>query len=210
MLKILSRIPESPSKDARCIIMLHGVGSNQDDLFGLAPNFPEDIYIFSLQGCFSLGGGWYAWYPVDFSTGKPLYNREDVEKGYEYILDCIKDITEKYQLSPEQIFLLGFSQWAIMSYYTLYRSPGLIGGIIALSGRILAEIDISQIQKESYSTKRVFIWHGNQDRVIGVESSHLAAQLVQDLSIEPMVRIYPIGHNISHDEISDIVGWLKV
>lgn len=57
MLKILSRIPESPSKDARCIIMLHGVGSNQDDLFGLAPNFPEDIYIFSLQGCFSLGGG---------------------------------------------------------------------------------------------------------------------------------------------------------
>lgn len=120
-------------------------------------NFPEDIYIFSLQGCFSLGGGRYAWYPVDFSTGKPLYNREDVEKGYEYILDYIKDITEKYQLSPEQIFLLGFSQGAIMSYYTLWKSPELLGGIIALSGRILAEIDISHIQKESYSTKRVFI-----------------------------------------------------
>jgi len=72
-------------------------------------------------------------------------------------LDCIKDITEKYQLSPEQIFLLGFSQGAIMSYYTLWRSPELLGGIIALSGRLLAEIDISQIQKESYSSKRVFI-----------------------------------------------------
>lgn len=210
MQKLLSRIPENPSKDAKCIIMLHGVWSNSDDLFGLVDNFPEDMYVFSLQWCFSLGDNRYAWYPVDFSTGKPLYNTEDVKKGYEYILDCIKDITEKYQLSPEQIFLMGFSQWAIMSYYTLYRSPGLIGGIIALSGRLLAEIDIAHIQKEPYSSKRVFIWYGNQDRVISVESSHLAAQLVQDLSIEPMVRIYPIGHTISHDEIVDIVNWSKV
>lgn len=210
MYNFLSHIPENPIKNSKCIIMLHGVWSNQDDLFALAPNFSEDTYIFSLQWCFSLGNSRYAWYPVDFSTGKPLYNTEDVEKGYQYISEYIRDIVEKYQLSPEQIFLMGFSQGAIMSYYTLYRSPELIGGIIALSGRLLAEIDISQIQKESYSSKRVFIWHGDQDRVISVESSHLAAQLVQDLSIEPMVRIYPIGHNISHDEISDIVGWLKV
>ena len=210
MYNFLSHIPENPTKNSKCIIMLHGVWSNQDDLFALTSNFSEDTYIFSLQWCFSLGSGRYAWYPVDFSTGKPLYSREDVGKGYEYILDCIQEIAGEYQLSPKQIFLMGFSQWAIMSYYTLYRSPELIGGIIALSGRLLAEIDIAHIQKEPYSSKRVFIWYGNQDRVISVESSHLAAQLVQDLSIEPMVRIYPIGHNISHDEIVDIVNWSKV
>lgn len=80
MSNFLSHIPENPTKNSKCIIMLHGVGSNQDDLFGLASNFSADIYIFSLQGIFSLGAGRYAWYPVDFSTGKPLYKTEDVEK----------------------------------------------------------------------------------------------------------------------------------
>ncbi len=44
-----------------------------------------------------------------------------------------------------------------MSYYTLWKSPELIGGIIALSGRLLSEIDVSDIDQTKYSTKRVFI-----------------------------------------------------
>lgn len=204
----LSRIPENPTKNSKCIIMLHGVGSNQDDLFGLAPNFHEDTYIFSLEWCFSLGNGRYAWYPVDFSTGKPLYKTEDVERGYQYIRQFIEDISQKYELIPDQIFLMWFSQGAIMSCYLLYRSPGLIGGIIALSGRLLIEIDTTDIQVELYIWKKVFIGHGNEDRIISVESSNLTTQFVRELSLEPTVHIYPIGHTISHPEIIDIAWWL--
>jgi predicted esterase len=47
---------------------------------------------------------------VDFSTGKPVYEMDDIMIGYSYITDSIKDIIAKYQLSPEQIYLMGFSQ----------------------------------------------------------------------------------------------------
>jgi phospholipase/carboxylesterase len=94
---------------------------------------------------------------VDFSTGAPVYRTADVERGYESIVAYIREVTEQYGISPEQVYLMGFSQGAIMSYYMLWRSPELIGGIIALSGRLLLEIDVAGIEKVRYSTKRVFI-----------------------------------------------------
>jgi predicted esterase len=45
----LSRIPKNPTKNSKCIIMLHGVGSNKEDLFGLSSYFSEEDYIFSLD-----------------------------------------------------------------------------------------------------------------------------------------------------------------
>lgn len=95
-----------------------------------------------------------------------------------------------------------------MSYYILWRSPELIGGIIALSGRLLSEIDVSAIEKGRYSTKRVFIGHGTEDRVIPVGASELTSKFVRDIGLEPTLRYYPAGHTITRDEIVDIVAWI--
>ena len=137
-----------------------------------------------------------------------MYRSTDVERGYESITTYITQVTEQYDISPGQIYLIGFSQGAIMSYYTLWRSPELIGGIIALSGRLLSEIDVSGIDKTQYSTKRVFIGHGTEDRVIPVGASELTSKFVRDIGLDPTVVCYPIGHTISRDEIKDIVDWL--
>lgn len=188
--------------------MLHGVWSNEVDLFALEANFPEEYSIFSLRWPFDLGGGRYAWFPVDFSTGAPVYRSADVERGYESIVAYIREVTEQYAIDSEQIYLMGFSQGAIMSYYTLWRSPELIGGIIALSGRLLSEIDVSDRDQNKYSEKRVFIGHGTEDRVMPVSASELTSKFVWDIGLEPTLRYYPIGHTISRDEIADIVVWL--
>ena len=206
----LSHIPLHPTKNSRCIIMLHGVWSNESDLFWLKDQFHEDDYIFSLQWPFHLGSARYAWYRVDFSTGKPVYEIDDVMTGYSYITDCIKDITAKYQLSPEQIYLMGFSQWAIMSYYTLSRSPELIAWVIWLSGRILPEIDTSSMDFDSFVWKRIFIWHGTEDQIISVRESDRAVEFARSMGIEPSLHIYSAPHTITGDEIGDIVEWIKM
>ena len=58
---------------------------------------------------------------------------------------------------------MGFSQGAIMSYYTLWKSPEKIGGIIALSGRILDEIELQSVDTSQYQGKKVFVGHGTLD-----------------------------------------------
>lgn len=188
--------------------MLHGVWSNEADLFALEKNFSEEYYVFSLRWPFDLGGGRYAWFPVDFSTGKPVYDTTHINKAYEHITAYIREVMEQYGISSEQIYLMGFSQWAIMSYYTLWKSPELIGGIIALSGRLLSEIDVSDIDQTKYSTKRVFIWHGTEDRMIHIGASKLTTQFVRDIGIEPTLKLYNAEHTITSQEITDIVDWL--
>ncbi|MBC7503993.1 hypothetical protein H7169_03400 [Candidatus Gracilibacteria bacterium] len=114
----------------------------------------------------------------------------------------------QYGIDPEQIYLMGFSQGAIMSYYVLWRSPELIGGIIALSGRLLTEIDVSNIDLRKYNKKRVFIGHGTEDRVIPFAASELTSGFVRDIGLLPTLIYYPIGHTITQAEIADIVDWL--
>jgi phospholipase/carboxylesterase len=76
VLQYLVREPEVKSANNKAIILLHGVGSNESDLFSLANQLPQDFFIISPRGQFTLGAGKYAWYNVDFSTGKPVYNAE--------------------------------------------------------------------------------------------------------------------------------------
>jgi phospholipase/carboxylesterase len=61
---------------------------------------------------------------------------------------------------------MGFSQGAIMSYYTFSRSPELIRGVIGLSGRLLQEIDTDDVDPDAYTDKKIFIGHGVDDQVI--------------------------------------------
>lgn len=71
-LKYLIREPKVKTDRRKGIILLHGVGSNEKDLFGLAEHLPDDFYVISARGPFTLGAEHYAWYNVDFSTGKPV------------------------------------------------------------------------------------------------------------------------------------------
>jgi len=189
--------------------MLHGVWSNESDLFSLQRYFGDDILVISLRGIFTLWTWQYAWYPVDFSTGKPIYDIRDIERGFTEIVTCIDEVHTDYGISYESIFLMWFSQGAIISYYTLYHAPEKIGGIIALSGRILDELSTQSTQSETYLNKRVFIGHGTEDQVIPVGASDIVERFIVWLGIIPMIHLYSAPHTITPDEMHDIVIWLN-
>ena len=95
-----------------------------------------------------------------------------------------------------------------MSSYTLWRSPEKIGGIIALSGRLLDEIDTDTVDPDNFEGKRIFIGHGVDDTVIPATATGPTSLFARKLGIEPTVKFYPIGHTIAPDEIADIRTWL--
>lgn len=206
----LSYIPKTITPDTKCIIMLHGVWSNEKDLFELREKLGSDFLIFSLQWPFSLGMGRYAWYPVDFSTGKALYRSDDVWKWYNEICDCIDEVQKQYSLDNENIFLMGFSQGAIMSYYTLWKSPEKIGGIIALSGRILDEIELESVNTPHSHGKKVFVGHGTLDQVIPFSATEKVEKYLWSLGLMWAIHSYPIAHTIGQKEIQDIVEWINL
>ena len=203
--KYLKKIPENPKKSSKVIIMLHWIGSNMDDLFGLESEFSENDYIFSLNWI-NKYFSWYSRYEAEFFNNTTFYDYNDVISAWNYIADFIKYLKNTYSLENREIYLLWFSQWAIISYYTLLYNTELISWVIWCSWRILNEF---KEKNTSLKNKKVFIWHWSFDEVIWVDKSLEVKTLFEKLNPNVTLRNYPINHTISNEEINDILEFLQ-
>jgi phospholipase/carboxylesterase len=207
VLQYLVREPQIKSEKQKAIILLHGVGSNEQDLFSLANQLPQDFYVISSRGQFIVGAGRYAWYNVDFATGKPVYNAEQEASSREVIRAFISQVKQNYNL--DEIYLGGFSQGAIMSYSIGLMHPSEVQGVIALSGRILEEIK-PLVKKEDYLQRlQVFVAHGLQDNTLPIHYAKQAKEYLETLGVQLSYHEYPIGHQISNEVLQDLNSWLK-
>ncbi len=207
-LHYLIKHPKTESKQTQLLILLHGVGSNEKDLFSFADQFPDNFMVVSARAPFEVGQDSYAWYEVDFSTGKPLINKEKAEKSRVLILQFIDQLKEKYKFDDKQVYLCGFSQGAIMSYSVGLTSADKIKGIAVLSGRLLEEV--KPLIKSSAQLKQlnVFISHGTNDNVLGIHYAQSCNSYLKELGINATYKEYPEGHTISNAMIADLLNWL--
>lgn len=191
----------------KTLLLLHGVGSNEQDLMSLAPYMPDNFTVISPRGPFVLGEGRYAWYQVDFTTGKPQINAGQEEQSREIIRDFIAQVKAIYSL--DEVYLGGFSQGAIMSYTIGLTEPELVTGIIAFSGRILQEIRPLVADTDSLKNLEVFIAHGTQDATLPVHYAREAKAYLESKGIIPAYHELDMGHQITGEVIVDVREWLK-
>lgn len=205
-LHYLLREPKTKSDENKAIILLHGVGSNEQDLFGLADQLPSDFYILSVRGPFSLGGGRYAWYNVDFSTGKPVFDKEQELSSREALTEFVAEIKQKYKL--HDVYLGGFSQGAIMSYSVALSHPKEVTGVIALSGRILEEIQRTITSGNDLPKLKIFLAHGLHDDKLPIHYAREGKNYLEKLHVKLSYHEYPMGHQINEAVLKDLNGWL--
>ena len=209
VLQYLVREPKIKSEHPLAIILLHGVGSNEADLFSFANQLPEKYLVISVRASISLGGNSFAWYQVDFSTGKPVFNFQQVEESRTTLIKFISQIKEKYSVNSDEIYLCGFSQGAIMSYSIGLTRPDLIKGIAVMSGRLLEEIKPLIASKDKLQPLKVFISHGTNDSTLPIQYAKDANAFLKTLNINPSFKEYQAGHEINNDMLSDLINWLK-
>lgn len=207
VLQYLVRAPKTQSVKKKALILLHGVGSNEKDLFGIANMLPDDLYVITPRGQFALGGDRYAWYQVDFSTGKPIYNAVQEASSRKLLSTFIDKVKEKYQL--EEIYVGGFSQGAIMSYSIGLTNPTSVKGILALSGRILEEVKPLVIKNDALKQLKVFVAHGVNDNVLPVDRAREAKKYLSEQGVNFTYHEYELGHSINEKVIQDINAWLR-
>ncbi len=206
-LEYLIKEPKVKSTKQKAIILLHGVGSNELDLFSLAGQLPADAYVIAARGQYILGEARYAWYNVDFSTGKPLINAEQEAASREVIRAFINQIKRKYKI--DELYLGGFSQGAIMSYSVGLIHPNEVDGIISLSGRILDEIKPFAKKDDRLKKLKIFIAHGVQDNMLPIHYARAAKEYLENLSAQLTYHEYQMGHQISNEVMQDLNNWLK-
>lgn len=207
-LTYLVREPKVSANKPPLLILLHGVGSNEKDLFSFAPHLPDKFLVISARAPIVLGPSSFAWYQVDFSSGKPVYNQAQENKSREVILTFIDELKQCHSFDENEVYLVGFSQGAIMSYSIALTHPEKVKGIGILSGRLLEEIK-SIVKTDQLKTLNVFISHGIQDPVLPVAYADDATSYLKNLDVNVTFKKYTEGHGINQEMLTDLVTWMN-
>jgi phospholipase/carboxylesterase len=208
-LEYLVREPKIKLDKNPLLLLLHGYGSNEQDLFSFAAELPEEYYIVSARAPYNLQYGSYAWYAINFDTEQNKFSDNDQARiSRELIAKFIDELIDKYTIDATNVTLIGFSQGAILSYAVALSHPEKVQRVVAMSGYINPEILEDNYLKNSFSNLKVFASHGTADQVIPVEWGRKAKPFLENLGIKITFKEYPIGHGVSPQNFYDFKNWL--
>jgi|TARA_B110000977_G_C10986117_1_gene458004 phospholipase/carboxylesterase len=207
-LQYIVREPKIASQKPPLLLLLHGYGSNKEDLFSFADELPDDLLIVSAQAPLSIGNGGYAWYSINFDdiNGK-FSDLKEARQSINEIADFIEEIKIKYNTNPDKTFLLGFSQGAILSYSLSFFHPNKIQHILALSGYINTELlpeNISSEIKTDY-----YCSHGSVDQVLPVEWARNSKPFLDNLGFQNEYSEYNVGHGVAPQNFYSLKKWIE-
>lgn len=201
-LKYLVQKPAITTPRPPVIILLHGYGSNEADLFGLKDNLPKNFLVVSPRAPFPVAGGAYQWYR------KETINN-DLKSSGTTIKSFITAIVKKYHADADRVYLSGFSQGAMMSYEVGLNSPELLKGIAPLSGMIVESMKPATPPSAALKKLRIFVGHGDADNRIPYTKAVDAVTYLKTLQLSPEFHTYKgMQHSISEEELKDWVRWL--
>ncbi|SHH91733.1 phospholipase/carboxylesterase [Flavobacterium sp. CF108] len=208
-LHYLVRQPKIKTADPPLLLLLHGVGGNEQNLFSFANDLPDNFLIVSARGPLTLGSESFAWFQVNFTSGHPQINEQQAEAARVSILDFIESLKNEHDFDDKQVYLMGFSQGGIMSYSVALTEPEKIKGIAVMSGRLLPEVKPLVADQKRLEKLKVFISHGRQDAVLHFPFATDALAYLESKGIKPDFHPYDEGHTINKQMFDDVNLWLK-
>ena len=202
--------PSSLQENAPALIMFHGYGSDENDLFGFASELPEELFIISVRAPYELQPYGNAWYAINFDAEMNKWNDNDQAiKSRDLIAKFIDEAKETYPINKDNISILGFSQGSILSYAVALTYPEKVKNIIALSGYISPEMLPDDLATKDYSHIGIYSSHGSVDQVIPVEWARKVPQFLNALSIRNTYKEFPTGHGVAPENFYEFRSWLN-
>jgi len=212
-LKYLVQLPaEKPEKAQRMpvIILLHGYGSDEKDLFDLRNFFPKNYLIVSVRAPYALSAGGYQWYEGTTADGQRDGKKDQLDNSRTLIMKFESEVVKKYKADAKNVYLIGFSQGAIMSYEAGLTNPGVIRGIGVLSGMIFNSLRGQIRNTPTLKQLKIFISHGTDDQRIAYSEAKTANDYLKVLGLKPDFHTYDgMGHQINKEVLKDLLAWLN-
>lgn len=191
------------------LLLLHGYGSNEADLFSFANELPDNYYVVSARAPYDLQMGSYAWYAINFDADENKFSdHEQARLSRDLIVDFIAELIQNYPIDANNITLIGFSQGTILSYAVALSYPKKINRVVALSGYLNETILTENFAQNDFSQLSFYISHGTVDQVIPVDWARKAPTILDNLGIKNIYKEYPIGHGVAQQNFYDFKNWL--
>ena len=202
--------PGTVESNAPAVVLVHGRGTNERDLLPIGARLPEELHVLSVRAPDPMGApNSYTWYELDLSAGGLHASQphdEQFRRSLDRLHEFVADAVERYDLDPDRVGLLGFSQGAITSLSALLERPDTYRWVVALNGYLAAT---HESQADAASGKPVFVGYGSRDRVIPPQRAERAVELLTEAGADVRFERYDVGHGTTPEEIADVAAWLE-
>lgn len=194
--------PFSGSRPDALVILIHGYGSNGEDLISLArmiqPALPNAGFVApnAPMRMAQLAAA-YQWWPIEtFSMAERAAGADAAAAGLDAF---IAQEMENIGLPSDRVLLVGFSQGTMMALHVGLRRPEALAGIIGISGMLVAP---ERLRAEIASLPPVLLIHGTEDEVVPFRSMGLAATALADVGVAvEALASRGVAHSVGQDGI---------
>ncbi len=191
------------------IVLLHGRGSDERDLFPLGKMLDPEATTVSVRAPFDAApwgyGPGYAWYRF---LGGTTPESESFEAGQDLLAQFIDSLPAKLGRKDTRIILGGFSQGGTSALAYLMRHPGSVRGVMVFSG-FLADHPSVAVTAERVGTTPIFWGHGTADMAVPYEAAEAGWATLKAANANLEAHSYRgMTHTISEEELRDAVGWM--
>lgn len=205
----LVRRPAVAARSPPLLLLLHGLGADERDLFALAPRLDPRLVVVAARAPYAAAGAGFAWYSLARSSTPPTLDPVEVEASREALAELVPELCAAYGADAGRVLLLGFSQGAVMAHALALSRPDLVRAFVAHSGRLLPQSLSRAAPPAALGRLEALVLHGARDDVIPVERGREAAALLAPLlGARVEYREYAMGHEISAQSLADAGRWL--
>jgi len=196
---VLWSAPERDRAGRPLIVLLHGYGSHEGDLFGLSPRLPLGPVVASVRAPLEESGG-YAWFTcVNSIPGDPPQERVDAAAS------AVTTWLDAQQFSS--VALLGFSQGAAVALQLLRQTPTRFAAAVALSGFVASGPNAGD-EELARVRPPVFYGRGTADPIIPADAVNRTDAWLADHAMATTNIYEDLAHSISADELTHVSSFL--
>ena len=208
-LSLSYRLRAAKGQPVGLLLLLHGVGSNEIALAGLAALFPENLSIALVRSPFTLSPNSFCAFAVNFTANGPVIDSAAAETSRQRLVQFVGELQQRTDIPPTQTLVAGFSQGGIMSASLALTSPHTVAGFAILSGRVLPEIAPQIAAPDALAHLEALVLHGERDNTLPIVWAERSADLMQKIGVTFTSKRYPAQHEITHEMAQDFVSWVS-
>jgi len=197
MIKGPGLLPPSGRKAKSLVVLLHGYGSNGDDLLSIAPYWsqamPETEFLApNGPDAWEAYPSGYQWFSLAEFT--PTFVRTGLDAARPHLKEYIQEALAARDLTPQNLALVGFSQGGMVALDMMFALPGLRGVICYSGGFYPSETPLHEPYPE------VLLVHGNTDMVVPYYYLLEAQKQLEKLGLHPQtLTCSGLGHSIDEE-----------
>lgn len=186
------------------LVVMHGFGSNEVDLFGLAPHLPAELTVASLRGPVPAPnpGGW-SWF--EFNPAVDNTDHTMIDASANAVLDWLDTLGDRFA----RVHAFGFSQGGAMAVQLTRLAPDRFSSVTHLSsfahnGELPGDAALAAKDPRIPLFQAI----GTQDFVIAADKRERSLPWL-DAHFDVERHYYDMDHSVSLEELRDVVAFLR-